>query len=139
LTLVRAGLTWQCRAKSVFIGNLVMHSRLEPVTPQVAGETVRVAVFVEILRPRVRAGINHVVMIAAVDQADRSAYAADVPGKVVGFVVIVDVPRYPAVERVVDVNFVMIVMTLMLAMRRSGNRGGRGYGNEAQRNNGKAK
>ena len=102
----------------------------EAVAAQITGEAVRVMVFVEMPHPRVGASVHNVIVIAAVGHTGSSANAADEPGEVVRRVVVVDVPGDPTVERVVDVDFVM-VMAALVPVRRRGDSGCRGCGDEA--------
>jgi len=115
---------------------LVMDAGGEAVAAQVAGEAVGVAVFMEMPHPRVGARVDYVVMIAAMHHAGRSADATDEPGDVVRGVVIVDVAGDPAVQRIIDVDFVVAMVAVLVSMRRSGDDGGRSGGDEAQSDNG---
>jgi hypothetical protein len=111
-----------------------MDAGREAVAAEVAGKPVCVPVFVEVAHPRVGASVYHVIMIAAMHHAGSATDAADEPGDVVRGVVVVDVPGYPAVERVVDVDFVVLVAVLV-SMRRRGKRGTWCCGDEAECDN----
>jgi hypothetical protein len=113
-----------------------MDAGREAVAAQVAGEAVGIAVFVEVPHPWVGARVHHIVVIAGVHYAGRAADAADEPGDVVRGVTVVDVPGNPAVERVVDVDFVMAMMAGLVSVRRRGDSGTWGRGDEAQSDNG---
>jgi hypothetical protein len=118
---------------------LMMHAGGEAIAAQIAGKPVRVAVFMEMPRPRVGAGVDDVVMIVAMHDAGRAADAADELCQIVSCVVIVNVPRHPAVERVVDVDVVMVMLAIMASVWRRGDRGTRRRGDKTQSDNGETK